>query len=384
MLITVIAFFVVLSVLVLIHEFGHFITAKKLGIKVEEFGFGFPPRVFGKKIGETLYSINLLPIGGFVKLYGEDSAGGAAIRYSQVASRKNEERKATSDSREATGPDLKRAFFARPIWQRFIIVFAGVVMNFFLAVVLISYLFSAKGVALPIKNVRVVEVMKDSPAAHGGLKKGDEVIEINNKKVTKTQEFANTAKKNAGKLIELRIKRGEQEFTIKLIPRESYPKGEGPLGVAITNIEIKKYPWYQAPFFGTVEAFKFSWMILSGLFQMVSDLVLRGQKPLGVAGPVGVAELTGQAVSYGFDATLWFVALLSLNLAVVNVLPIPALDGGRLFFILFEAVSRKKVSAKYESMAHAIGLAVLLVLILIITFYDVIRLLAGQPLLPKM
>jgi len=369
-LITIIAFLLVLSVLVLIHEFGHFITAKRLGIKVEEFGFGFPPRVFFKKIGETIYSINLLPIGGFVKLYGEDSAGGGSIKHSVNG--------------EPGTINLKRAFFARPIWQRGLIVLAGVIMNFVLAVVLISYLFSARGVALPTENVRIVEVTANSPAQNAGLQKGDEILLANDKKLKDTREFISLTKGNLGQEISLKIKRGTDEFDLTVTPRKVYPKGEGPLGVAISSVEIKKYPWYTAPFYGTLEAFKFSWMILSGLGQMVYDGIIKGQKPAGVAGPIGVAELTGQAVSYGLDATLWFVALLSLNLAVVNVLPIPALDGGRLFFIGIELVTRRKVSPRYEAMAHVVGLAVLLGLILVITFFDLVRVISGQSLLPKM
>ena len=369
MIITIIAFFLVLSILVIIHELGHFITAKKFGIKVEEFGFGFPPRVFGKKIGETLYSINLLPVGGFVKLYGEDAAGGGSVRRTMT---------------QEPETNIKRAFFARPAWQRATIVLAGVVMNFLLAVVLISYLFAGPGVAVPTENIRVVDISKNSPAASVGIQKGDEVITIDGKRIVKTEDFAKIARKQAGSAISLKLVRNGNEFEVQITPRKVIPEGEGPIGVSISNIEIKKYPWYQAPFFGTIEAFKFSFMILQGLSDMVINLVLHGQTPEGVTGPVGVAQLTGQAVSYGLVATLWFVALLSLNLAVVNVLPIPALDGGRLFFILIELVTRKKVSSRYEAMAHGIGLVILLGLILFITFFDIVRVLSGQSLLPKM
>ncbi len=369
MIITVIAFFTILSILVLIHELGHFLLAKKFGIKVEEFGFGFPPRVFGKRIGETLYSINLLPIGGFVKLYGEDAAGGGSIRHA-----KSEERIA----------DVKRAFYARPAYQRVAIVLAGVVMNFLLAVVLISYLFSTRGVAVPTENIRIVEVMRNSPAEKAGILKGDEVVRINEKKIRETKEFAETARKSSGQVTRLEIKRKARVFQVLVIPRKDFPKGEGPLGIAISNVEVKKYPWYQAPFFGTAEALKFSFLIVQGLSDMFLNFILHGVKPTGVTGPVGVAQLTGQAVSYGATATLWFVALLSLNLAVINILPIPALDGGRLFFILIEIVTGRKISPKHEALAHAVGLAILLALIIFITFFDVVRLLAGKSILPKM
>ncbi|MGE5041977.1 MAG: RIP metalloprotease RseP [Candidatus Levyibacteriota bacterium] len=370
MLVTIIAFVVILSVLVLIHELGHFITAKKFGIKVEEFGFGFPPRLFGVKKGETMYSINALPVGGFVKLFGEDEAGGGSLKTSKAGP-------------VISKTELRRAFFARPVWQRFIVVFAGVLMNFILAVVLISYLFGAHGVALPSKNIHVTEVLKNSPAQKVGLKVDDEIDALNGKTIVSTEAFIATVKENLGKEITLEISRNGQKMTIRVTPRATYPKGEGPVGVGISNVEIKKYPWYSAPFFGTMEALKFTWLILQGLGQMVSDLVLHGQKPKGVAGPVGVAQLTGQAVSYGVDATLWFVALLSINLAVLNVLPIPALDGGRLFFILIEAVIRRKVNPKYENYSHAVGLALLLGLMLLITVFDIMRVLAGKSLLQQ-
>lgn len=370
LIVTIIAFLVILTVLVLIHEFGHFITAKIAGIKVEEFGFGFPPRAFGIKRGETVYSVNWLPIGGFVKLYGEDEAGGGSVKQRRL---KTQEKY-----------DLRRAFFARPSWQKAIIVLAGVVMNFVLAVVLISFLFSSRGVALPTENIKIVEVTHNSPAEAAGIKTGDQVVLINNKHIAKPDDFITLTHENEGNSIALLLRRNGNDFTINVIPRKTFPKGQGPLGVAITNVEIKKYPWFTAPFYGTLEAAKFSWMILTGIGSMVFNLIIHGQKPVGVVGPVGVAELTGQAVSYGFDATLWFVALLSLNLAVVNVLPIPALDGGRLFFILIEMITRRKVSPKHEAMAHAVGLAVLLSLVLLITLFDVARLIAGQSLIPQM
>jgi regulator of sigma E protease len=369
MLVTILVFIVILSILVLIHELGHFLIAKKFGIKVEEFGYGFPPRLFGKKIGETLYSFNLLPIGGFVKLYGEDEAGGGSLKKSQTHEHSH---------------DLNRAFFAKPAWQKALVVFAGVVMNFVLAVVIISYLFTVKGVAVPTEHIRIVEVVEGSPAARAGIREGDEALSINGKKLTEPKEFIDLTKKSAGKPLKLEVKRGDQLLDLTLTPRTVTPDGEGPLGVAINNIEVKKYAWYEAPFYGTLEAFKFSWMILSGIGGILFNLVSRGQAPTDVAGPVGVAQLVGQAVGISYEAVLWVAALLSLNLAVVNVLPIPALDGGRLFFILIEMVFRKKVSAKYETMAHAVGLAVLLALILLITVFDVTRLLSGQSLLPEM
>lgn len=365
-LVTILAFFLILSLIVLIHELGHFLTAKKFGIKVEEFGFGFPPRMFGIKRGETVYSVNWLPVGGFVKLYGEDDAGGGSVK---------------TKKKDIQGYNLKRAFFARPAWQRALIVVAGVVMNFLLAVVLISFLFAVQGVAIPGNTIRVVDTLKNSPSYVAGIKKDDVIVAIGDKKISKTEDFIAETKKHLGEALTLTIKRGDSTFPVTLIPRTNYPKGEGPMGIGITNIEIKKYAWYEAPFFGTIEAFKFSYMIASGIGMIILDLVLHGTKPAGVAGPVGVAQLTGQAVSGGLYVTLWFISLLSLNLAVLNILPIPALDGGRLFFIVIELVTRRKINPKYETYAHAAGLVALLALIVLITFFDVARLIAGKSIL---
>lgn len=356
---TILVFILVLTVLVLIHELGHFFVAKKFGIKVEEFGFGLPPRAFGRKIGETIYSINWLPIGGFVKLYGEDSAGGGQLK-------------------------INRAFYARPAWQKFLVVVAGVFMNFVLAVAILSFLFGAVGIAVPGKDVVINQVVKNSPADIAGIKKGDVISFIGNVRINNTQQLVSETRKHLGGKISVIVRSGSQTKTIIVAPRKTYPKGEGPLGVAISqNFEIKKYSWYEAPIVGTKEAFKVSALIVTGLGTVVYQLITSGVVPKDVAGPVGIAQLTGQFVQVGPFAVLSFVALLSLNLAILNILPIPALDGGRLFFILIEAVTRKKVNQRFESLAHAIGMAILLALIALVTLHDLTRLISGQPLIPK-
>ncbi|MCL5113962.1 MAG: M50 family metallopeptidase [Patescibacteria group bacterium] len=372
-MVTILVFLLILTILVLIHEAGHFFVAKKLGIKVEEFGFGLPPRAFGIKKGETIYSINWLPFGGFVKLYGEDDAGGGKIQ--------------TKDQRPKT-KDLSRAFFARSPWQRAVVVLAGVFMNFTLAVVIISYFFGIAGVQSPGDQVIIREVIKDSPAYIAGLKTGDIIKEINGTRITSPAKLIATTKIYLGEKINLRVEEKLDNKTevknIQIIPRKNYPSSEGPMGIAISpNIVIKKYPLYQAPFVGLAEALKDSWMIASGLGMIVFQLLVHAQVPKGVAGPVGIAQLTGQFVAIGPLAVLSFVSLLSLNLAILNVLPIPALDGGRLFFILIEGITGRKVSARFESYAHAVGMVLLLALIIIITLSDIIRFISGQPILPK-
>lgn len=369
MIVTILVFILILTVLVLIHEAGHFVVAKIFGIKVEEFGFGFPPRIFGKKIGETIYSINALPIGGFVKLYGEDEAGAGRLKVKVQKSKfKN----------------ISRAFFARPAWQRALVIVAGVAMNFVLSVFLLSFLFAFVGVGVPGNKVVVENVVAGSPADHGGLKTGDVVESLNGVKITSTQQVIDETKKYLGQKIDLRVNSKGVEKDVFITPRVEYPKGEGPMGVAISqNFEVKKYPWYQAPIVGVKEAINTSWLILTAFGSVIYQLFTQGAIPKEVAGPIGIAQLTGQVVQVGPFAVLSFISVLSLNLAIINVLPIPALDGGRLFFILIEAVTRKKVHPKFESYAHAVGMALLLALIALITIHDLTRVLSGQPILPK-
>lgn len=364
---TIIIFILILTVLVLIHEAGHFFVAKLLKIKVEEFGFGLPPKAIGKKIGETVYSINWLPIGGFVKLFGEDEAGGGKLKF------KVEKLKGSTS----------RAFFARPGWQKALVVFAGVLMNFILSILLVSILFSAVGETVQTDNVQVMQVLKNSPAEKAGLKTGDVIEYLNGTKVTDTTQLIDETKKHAGEELSLRVFSDGKEKIITITPRKDYPKGEGPMGVAITQkLETKKYSWLEAPVIGTKVTFERSIAMLKGFGSIVGQLFSTGRAPEGVAGPVGIAQLTGifcQSVPTCLD----FTAILSLNLAIINLLPIPALDGGRLFFILFSLVTRKKVHPTFESYAHAIGMAILLALIALITFHDIVRILTGQPIFSK-
>lgn len=372
MLVTIVVFILILSVLVLIHELGHFIMAKKFGIKVEEFGYGFPPRVWGKKIGETIYSINLLPIGGFVKLYGEDEAGAGRLDL------KTKEK--TSKTK-----DEDRAFYARPVWQRAIIVVAGVVMNFLLATVIISYLYAFQGVPQLGDKVSIVALVPHAPAQEAGLKVGDTILSVDGQKMTTSDAVISYTKEHLGKPIHLEVQtdKGQKE-SLTVTPRVKYPSNEGAMGIAISqNVVTKKYPWYEAPFVGLKESVKDSWMILQGLWQAVTQVAQKREVPAGLAGPVGIAQLTGQFIKIGPGAVLSLVSLLSLNLAILNILPIPALDGGRLFFILVEGITRRKVNQKFESYAHAVGMALLLALIVFITFHDLVRVFTHQPLLPQ-
>lgn len=370
-LITILVFLVILTFLVLIHELGHFLTAKKFGIKVEEFGFGFPPRVFGIKRGETLYSVNALPIGGFVKLYGEDDAGSGSIKI------KNKKSNLKSG-------DLDRAFFTKPIWQRIVVVTAGVAMNFLLAIIIATYLLSTQGIPQDGKNVRITEVSQNSPASAAGIKVGDIIESVDSVKVENTEALVNQTQGKLGEEITLNVKRGGETVPVKLTPRENPPKGEGSMGVAIEhNVIFQKYPFPQSIFYGTKQAASDSVLVVTGFVDMIKTLVVKQSVPEGVAGPVGMAQLTGEFVKIGPEAVLSLVYMLTLSLAVLNILPIPALDGGRLFFILIEAITRRKVNPKYEAYAHMAGIVLLLGFLLLVTYKDVLRIASGQSIFPQ-
>jgi regulator of sigma E protease len=357
----IIVFIIILALLVLIHEFGHFIAAKKLGIKVEEFGFGFPPRVWGKKIGETLYSLNLLPIGGFVKVFGEEY---------------HEENKTEAEGGYSPA-DRKRAFVYRPPWQKAIVIVAGVVMNFLLGWVLISYLFT-QGVPTPTDKVIVEQIQPNSPAVTAGLKVGD-VIEVISKddqsrSIKTVDDLIKATKEYGDQQVILQYDRNGQKNQVTIMPRKNPPKDQGSLGVVITSYAVRKYPWYTAPYYGLKHAAVITLTIITELGKTVTKLATGQAAKVEVTGPVGIAQYTGQAIKFGSNAVLELVALLSLNLAVINLLPFPALDGGRLVFIMYEWVTKKRINQHFERYMNLAGIIILLGLSAVITFFDVLKL----------
>ncbi len=356
---TIIIFLITLSILVLVHEFGHFLMAKKMGVRVEEFGLGLPPRLFGIKKGETLYSINLLPIGGFVKLFGEE--------YDELDGR----------GKARLALDKNRAFVNKKPWQKTLIVLGGVIGNFLLGWVIFSYLVT-QGIPVPTNKVIVEKVTKNSPASIAGLQEKDVITKLifenSSINLTSADILIKETKKSAGKNIGLSVQRNGKQLTVNLVPRVNPPKGEGPLGISITSFIEKKYPWYSAPFYGLVEAFNITYKIASELGKMLFGLVTFQKQNVDVAGPVGIANLASQAVKFGKNAFLQFLALLSLNLAIMNILPFPALDGGRLVFVLYEGFTKKKPNKDFEKYTNLIGFVALLSLAALITVNDIVKL----------
>jgi len=355
---SILVFLVVLSILVLVHELGHFLMARSSGVLVEEFGFGLPPRIYGIRIGETLYSINLLPFGGFVKLHGE------------------------SDEEGISFPG--KAFLNKNKRTRISIIVAGVVMNFILGILAFAVVYSFSGIPRQTQNVKVVEVSSGSPAQVGGVIVGDVVKKVGGKEISSNDEFIRLVEEEKGKKVPIELERetnGQKETKkITLTPRETPPEGEGPLGVTITDSEIYYPPVLARPFVGIYYGFKEAlfWgkTVTLGFVKIFTDL-FAGQVPKDLAGPVGIFAITSEAAKIGTLALINFVGILSVNLAILNIIPFPALDGGRLAFIGIETIFGKKVLPKFEAMAHTIGMIILLLVLLAITAHDIQRLIAS-------
>lgn len=366
MVISVIIFIITLLVLVIIHELGHFLLAKRFGIKVEEFGFGIPPKIWGKKIGETIYSLNALPLGGFVRLLGEDDL---------PAGRQGVDKKILADS---------RSFVSQKVWKRMVVVVAGVSMNLFLTwiifyTVIISQNFK---IIYPVlePGAFVAKVEENFPAFAAGIKRGEKILSVDGEKVSGFDEVKKLIQKKQGKEVELLIGDidGGNKRGLKITPKKT---DDGFLiGVAFTPIPLKEYWTFEQKLFsGITYSYDLTKLTFIGLIHTISDLVAGNfdKASKSVSGPVGIATITTGILSDGWRATipyLWFVGVISLTLSIFNVLPIPALDGGRLLFLIIEAVSGRKVKAEVERVIHSVGFAILLTLALLITYSDISKL----------
>lgn len=394
MITAILVFLALLSILVLIHELGHFLVAKRLGIKVEEFGFGFPPRLFGKKKGETMYSVNALPFGGFVKLYGEDEAGGGKLKVKSEKFKVDEVK------------DLKRAFFARAAHERASVVVAGVVMNVLLAAVIFYVYLGISGFRAEIplvypyhffgvsetttSEVVISGVAKDGPAAAAGISPFSKVIAVNGVSVMNGKSLVDTINKNKGKVITLAWQdlKTKKTQTATLTPRQNPPKNEGPLGIALFSNTTAILSYDTVPqklFSGFVHPLNLTAYNMSIMAKLIAvSFREHSAAPVseGVSGPVGIYSLVGNIIQIP-DArerllqVLNLAGILSMSLAFFNILPIPALDGGRFFFILIELATGKRVHPRFEGLAHAVGMAVLFGLIILITINDIGKLFSG-------
>lgn len=374
MFLTVVTFFAVLSILVLVHEWGHFIVARKYGVKVEEFGLGLPPRIFGafknaegkwefigmrskKEAPKTIWSLHWIPLGGFVKIKGEEGGN---------------ENDPTS-------------FASKTVLQRIFVISAGVTMNIILAIVLISI---GLGIGSPqvvdsdniskwatVKDVqiRVTTVLEGSPAQQAGIEAPDAVISVNGQPVTDIEQLQGLVEGKVGEPLDVVVQRGSEQISIQVTPVVLAETDKAGMGVALVQTGFVSYPWYAAPVFGVIEVVKMIGAIIFGFFFIIKTLLFSGQLVGEVYGPVGIASLVGDAARLGFLYVMQFTAILSIIIAVINFLPFPALDGGRVVFLLIEGLRGKPVNQKFEATIHNAGFALLMILILVVTYNDIAR-----------
>jgi len=348
--VTIIVFLLVLGVLIFVHELGHYITARMAGVKVEEFGLGYPPRIFGVQRGETVYSVNAIPLGGFCRLLGEED------------------------------PSAPRSLASKSALTRIVVLGSGSFMNALLPIVLLTIAFMVPRV-VAVGDVVVEGVASASPAAEAGIQPGDVIIGVNGNAVQNIGDVVYDSHLSLGKstTLELRDPEGDTR-SVTLVPRLNYPEGEGPMGASLVMENVQEVS-ESDPFW---EAVPKSFSTLGETFVLLRNEVrswfAKGTVP-EVGGPVAIFQLTGEANQAGPSYLLQFAAFLSLNLAIVNLFPLPALDGGRIVFVLIEVARRgKRVSPRTEGIVHLVGFALLITAMIVITYVDILRAIRGESL----
>ena len=368
MFLTILIVFASLMGLIILHEFGHFILAKIFGVKVEEFGIGYPPRLIGKRFGETLYSLNLLPFGAFVKIPGEIGK-----------------------------TDDKRSFSSQSVSKRILIVLGGVLSFWVISAILFSIVFTL-GTRMAIEDtenfnlvspkVQIAQIAPNSPAQIAGLEPGDAIEEFkipykaepsgfrqNSKfKIERVKELQELTEKYKGQEITLTIKKGKEILDVTLVPRVSPPEGEGPMGVALVRTAIKSYPWWKSPWQGILATINMTGAIIQGYGRAIKNVISGGPSGVQMMGPVGVFHLFWQVSQLGINYFLQFLGMIAIYFALFNILPIPALDGGKLLFLGIEAIRKKPVSEKIEQNVTTAFFALLIALMILVTIKDISRL----------
>lgn len=376
-MVDIIVFILILSFLVLIHELGHYLVAKYFKVTVEEFGLGYPPKAatLFKKWG-TEFTLNWVPFGGFVKMKGE---------FSET----EEPTTTVPETKTSKKPSTNSGDFnAKPALPRLAIILAGAAVNFLYGILAFSIVFSIMGI--PASEALISEVQPESPAAEVGIPTNVKITDVKiGEDYIATPIFPQVSellREHPGETVVIRTQgpcvvadceTNITEYTVTLRPAEEVTEQQGPLGVTFETRLF--YPWYQMPFkgiaYGLEQAVLLGWTILQGLSSMITNLVLKGIVPQDVSGPVGIVHQAQQTKLFqqGVDYVVLFSGLISINLAIMNVLPIPALDGGRALFIVLEKIVGKRRVASVEGYANYAGFALLIVLIVLVTVRDVAR-----------
>jgi len=352
MLITVIAFLIILSVLVLAHELGHFATAKLSGVKVEEFGLGFPPKIFGIRRGETIYSLNAIPFGGFTKMLGEED------------------------------PTFPGSLASKSHATRFLVLAAGSLMNLLLPILLFSISLIIPHNTL-IEKVQIKEVAQESPAQQAGIEAGDFIVNIDGRQVKNRGDVGYLVQLNLGSKATILLEKADgSQKEVTVTPRWSPPQGQGAIGIMITGID-NTLVHESLPFWVAVpQSARKCWEVLILFRNEMFGWFVKGTSPQ-LTGPIGIAQLTGEVAKSGISSLLEFTSLISISLGIFNLFPFPGLDGGRILFVALEWIRRgKRISPKKEGLIHFVGFVMLIMLIVVITYFDVLRIVHGESILP--
>ena len=372
----IIIFVIILLVLVVSHEFGHFIVAKKSGIRVDEFSFGFPPKIWGKKIGETTYNINALPLGGYVKIYGQGS--------DDFPGQKGE---------EVSPVDQERSFKHKPRYIQALVLVAGVVMNFLVAWLLLSVGFMSglptsvsavpKGAIITNQALTVTSVLPNSPAEKAGIKTGDRIQTLDTTSDTtailsstlNAENVQNFVKKHNGEQVHVSIIRGKEPMNISVIPQLNKNSNIVMIGISMDVIGNLKLPIYSAIWEGLKLSANVFMQTVTGFYNLIHGALIGHANLSSLTGPVGIVGVVGDAAKFGFIYLLSFTALISINLAVINLVPFPALDGGQLLFLLIEKIKGSQIKPQIANTVNAVGFGLLMLLMAIITYHDIVKLL---------
>jgi len=367
----------VLGILIFVHELGHFLVAKLFNVKVEKFSLGFGPKLFGRQIGETEYLLSAFPLGGYVKMFGE---GGVIEGEAQPPTEETEKSydeesgEALDEPPELTEEEKSRSFAHKPVLARIAIVMAGPLFNLFFAWLIFILLCT---IGVPTVTSRIGEVLKDKPAARAGLLKNDLVTAINGKKVTQWDDIAGLIADSKGTPVTLTVQRGSETLQFTMTPEPRIAKnlfGESVKGHAIGITAAGEVVTdVSAPLQAIVKGTRQTWKVIDLTILSLVKMVQRVVPLDSVGGPIMIAKMAGETAQMGGSSFLAFMALLSINLGVLNLLPVPVLDGGHLFFYFCELIFRRPVSRKVREYAQQVGLFLLLSLMVLAFYNDIVR-----------
>ncbi|MFO7607344.1 MAG: RIP metalloprotease RseP [Desulfurivibrionaceae bacterium] len=353
---SILSFIIVLGLLIIVHEFGHFILAKMFNVRVLKFSIGFGPKIFSRCYGETEYLISALPLGGYVKMFGEQR------------------------DEEIPAGEKNRSFAAKPVWQRFCIVAAGPVSNLLFAVFLFFMIFAFAGMPTPVDNTVIGAVSADSPAEAAGLEAGDRIISIDGKQTDEWMDVANRISNSEGEPVELVIERqGERQ---KITAQPEFTPSRNIFGEEIEKrymlgisrsqeVTYENASLWEAIKGGFIQTWSLIYLTIMGIIKMIQAVIPASE----LGGPIMIAQLAGQQMEAGWINLVYFMALISVNLGILNLLPIPILDGGHLMFFSYEALLRRPMSQRAMEIWQQIGLVILVSLMVFVFYNDIVRLL---------